>query len=179
MKAKKERYIDSYESIVLAARNEQSLHGPNSFEYAQFSSKIASAEAAYISSMHRLTSAVNEISHELALIERNYIPIRLLSNQSNQKNLICPKNNSFLGWIPHLDSYQLIQNVKPPPKEEIFRHWSYEPESKLTNLPLSIFNIIIFADQIGATDQTLWSALALVSVGIPSLPSLLSSVTIF
>jgi hypothetical protein len=118
MKAKKERYIDSYESIVLAARNEQSLHGPNSFEYAQFSSKIASAEAAFISLMHRLTSAVNEISHELALIERNYIPIRLLSNQSNQTNLICPKNNSFLGWIPHLDSYQLIQNVKPPPKED-------------------------------------------------------------
>jgi hypothetical protein len=161
MKAKKEKYIDSYESIVLAARNEQSLYGPNSFEYAQFSSKIASAEAAYISSMRRLTSAENEISHELALIERNYIPIRLLSNQSNQKNLICPKNNSFLGWIPHLDSYQLIQNVKPPPKEEIFRHCSYEPESKLTNLPLSIFNIITFADQIGATDQTLLTMLTI------------------
>ena len=111
--------------------------------------------------MRRLTSAENEISHELALIERNYIPIRLLSNQSNQKNLICPKNNSFLGWIPHLDSYQLIQNVKPPPKEEIFRHCSYEPESKLTNLPLSIFNIIIFADQIGATDQTLLTMLTI------------------
>ena len=161
MKAKKEKYIDSYESIVLAARNEQSLYGPNSFEHAQFSSKIASAEAAYISSMRRLTSAENEISHELALIERNYIPIRLLSNQSNQKNLICPKNNSFLGWIPHLDSYQLIQNVKPPPKEEIFRHCSYEPESKLTNLPLSIFNIITFADQIGATDQTLLTMLTI------------------
>ena len=161
MKAKKEKYIDSYESIVLAARNEQSLYGPNSFEYAQFSSKIASAEAAYISSMRRLTSAENEISHELALIERNYIPIRLLSNQSNQKNLICPKNNSFLGWIPHLDSYQLIQNVKPPPKEEIFRHCSYEPESKLTNLPLSIFNIITFADQIGATDPTLLTMLTI------------------
>ena len=68
MKAKKERYIDSYESIVLAARNEQSLHGPNSFEYAQFSSKIVSAESAYVSSMQRLTTAVNEISHELTLI---------------------------------------------------------------------------------------------------------------
>ena len=161
MKTKKERYIDSYESIVLAARNEQSLHGPNTFEFAQFNSKIISAESAYVSSMQRLTTSVNEIAHELALIERNYIPIRLLSNQSNQKNLICPKNNSFLGWIPHLDSYQLIQNVKAPPKEEIFRHCSYEPESKLTNLPLSIFNIIIFADQIGATDPTLLTMLTI------------------
>jgi hypothetical protein len=161
MKSKKERYIDSYESVVLAARNEQNLYSPNSFEYAQFSSKIASAEAAYLSSMRRLTSAEDVVSHELTLIERNYIPIRLLSNQSNQKNLICPTNNSFLGWIPHLDSYQLIQNVKPPPKEEIFRHCSYEPESKLTNLPLSIFNIITFADKIGATDQTLLTMLTI------------------
>ena len=49
MKTKKERYIDSYESIVLAARNEQSLHGPNTFEFAQFNSKIISAEFATFS----------------------------------------------------------------------------------------------------------------------------------
>ena len=147
--------------MVLAAQNEQNLHNANSFEHARFSSQISAAQAAYISSMRRLQLAENKILHELALIERNYIPIRLLSNQSNQKNLICPKNNAFLGWIPHLDSYQLIQNVKPPPKEEIFRHCSYEPESKLTNLPLSIFNIISFADQIGATDQTLLTMLTI------------------
>ena len=105
--------------------------------------------------MNRLKVAENLILHELALIERNYIPIRVLSNQSNQKNLICPSNNSFMGWIPHLDCYMLIQNVKAPPNNEIFRHISYEPESQLTNLPLSLYNIISFADQIGATDQTL------------------------
>jgi hypothetical protein len=44
-------------------------------------------------------------------------------------------------------------------KEEIVRHISFEPESQLTNLPLSIFNIIQFADQIGATDQTLLTML--------------------
>ena len=64
-----------------------------------------------------------------------------------------------MGWIPHLDKYQLIQNVKVPPKDEIFRHCSYEPESKLTNLPLSIFHLIQYADQIGATDPTLLSML--------------------
>ena len=161
MKYKEEKYVDSYESVVLSARNEQNLHRPNSFEYAQFSAKISSAESAYLSSLRRLNKAQDEVSHELSMIERNYIPIRLLSNQSNQKNLICPSNNSLLGWIPHLDSYQLIQNTKPPPKEEIFRHCSYEPESKLTNLPLSMFNIITFADKIGATDQTLLTMLTI------------------
>ena len=55
----------------------------------------------------------------------------------------------------------MIQNVKPPPKEEIFRHISFEPESQLTNLPLSIFNIIHFADQIGVTDHTLLTMLVI------------------
>ena len=159
LKAEKEKYIDRFESIVIAARNEQGFHDITSFEYAQLSSKIASAESAYLSSMQRLTESVNEIENELTLIERDYIPIRPLSTQSNQKNLICPKNNSFMGWIPHLDKYQLIQNVKVPPKDDIFRHCSYEPESKLTNLPLSIFHLIQYADQIGATDPTLLSML--------------------
>ena len=100
---KKEKAIDSYESTVLTAQNEQTLYDANSFEHARFASQISAAQSSYMSSMSRLKVAENMILHELALIERNYIPIRLLSNQSNQKNLICPWNNSFMGWIPHLD----------------------------------------------------------------------------
>ena len=75
--------------------------------------------------------------------------------QSDQKNQTIQKQNSFLGWIPHEDSYQLIQNTKVPPNDEIFRHISFEPESQMTNLLLSIFNLIHFGDAIGATDDVL------------------------
>jgi hypothetical protein len=159
LQSKRDKCIDSYESVVMSCQREQNLHPPHSFERVRLGSQIDAAQDAYASSMRRLQQSENVLRQELTVIERNYIPIRVLSNQSNQKNLICPKNNSSLGWIPHLDSYQLIQNVKPPPKEEIFRHISFEPESQLTNLPLSIFNIIQFADQIGATDQTLLTML--------------------
>jgi hypothetical protein len=63
--------------------------------------------------------------------------------------------------VPHLDSYQLIQNTKVPPHEEIFRHISFEPETQMTNLPLSIFNLIHFGDAIGATDQILLTMLTI------------------
>ena len=158
---KKEKVLELYESTAYKAQNEQTLYDPNSIEFARLASQVSAAQSSYLSSMTRLRTAENETSHDLTLLERDYIPIRLLSNQSNQKNLICPTNNSFLGWIPHLDTYKLIQNVKPPPKEEIFRHISYEPESQLSNLPLSIYNIITFADQIGATDQTLLTMLSI------------------
>ena len=37
----------------------------------------------------------------------------------------------------------------------MFRHISFEPETGLSNLPLSIFNLISYADEIGATDLVL------------------------
>jgi hypothetical protein len=159
LQVRRDKCIDIFDQIAISSQREINLYPPNAFERVRLNSQIASAQDAYASSMQRLQQTENALRHELAAIERTYIPIRVLSNQSNQKNLICPKNNSSLGWIPHLDAYQLIQNVKPPPKEEIFRHISFEPESQLTNLPLSIFNIIGFADEIGATDQTLLTML--------------------
>jgi hypothetical protein len=112
-------------------------------------------------SLHRLSQNEHQLRQDLTAIERDFHPIRLLSTQSNQKNLICPKQNSYLGWVPHLDSYQLIQNTKVPPHEEIFRHISFEPETQMTNLPLSIFNLIHFGDFIGATDQILLTMLTI------------------
>ena len=111
--------------------------------------------------MQRLDQNELKLRQELTAIENNFHPIRLLSTQSNQKNLICPKQNSYLGWVPHLDSYQLIQTTKVPPSEEIFRHISFEPETQMTNLPLSIFNLIHFGDSIGATDQILLTMLTI------------------
>ena len=79
----------------------------------------AEAHEACSNSIQRLHQTEGQLQRDLAVIERNFHPIRLLSTQSNQKNLICPKQNSYLGWMPHLDSYQLIQNTKTPPHEEI------------------------------------------------------------
>ena len=60
-------------------------------------------------------------------------------------------------WVgyPHLDSYHMIIKTKVPPADEIFRNISYEPQTKLSNLPLSIFNLIFYADSIGADDKNL------------------------
>ena len=82
-------------------------------------------------------------------------PIRTVSTQSNQKHLVVTRGNSILGWLPGEDSYVLIQNTKTPTQDEIFRHISHEPETGLSNLPLSIFNLISWADEIGCTDAVL------------------------
>ena len=51
--------------------------------------------------------------------------------------------------------------TKVPPESDIFRHISYEPESKLSNLPLSVYNLIHFADKIGADDRNLLTMLTI------------------
>ena len=49
----------------------------------------------------------------------------------------------------------MIQNSHCPPDPIILLQTSWEPESKLSNLPLLVFNLIHFADKIGATDDVL------------------------
>ena len=98
---------------------------------------------------------------QLAELERNFLPIQLLSTQSNQKNLTIRKQNCLVGWIPHQDKYVLIQNTTCPGESEIMRHISHEPETNLTNLPLSIHGLLLFADKIGATDQLLLTMLSI------------------
>ena len=71
------------------------------------------------------------------------------------KSHVVKKQHHCLGWIPHTDTYVLIQNSTCPPEAAILQHVSWEPESKLSNLPLSVFNLIHFADKIGATDDVL------------------------
>ena len=161
LESKREKVVDSYESSVLSCQRELPLHPQHSFEHARLQAQINSAHEACSNSIQRLHQTEGQLRRDLAVIERNFHPIRLLSTQSNQKNLICPKQNSYLGWMPHLDSYQLIQNTKTPPHEEIFRHISFEPETQMTNLPLSIFNLIHFGDSIGATDQLLLTMLTI------------------
>ena len=49
----------------------------------------------------------------------------------------------------------MIQNSHCPSEPTILLQTSWEPESKLSNLPLSVFNLIHYADKIGATDDVL------------------------
>ena len=63
--------------------------------------------------------------------------------------------NCVLGFIPAINSHKKIVNSKIPPEHDIFRHISFHPQTKTTNLPLSIKNLITFADTIGLSDQAL------------------------
>ena len=161
VQSKRDKMLDIFESQISSARNEQMLFQPHTVEFRRLSGQISAATNSYNSAMLRLQQSELLLQQELAAIERQFLPIRLLSTQSNQKNLIVPKQNSYLGWIPHLDLYQMLICTKVPPESDIFRHISYEPESKLSNLPLSVYNLIHFADKIGADDRNLLTMLTI------------------
>ena len=71
---KKEKVLELYESTAYKAQNEQTLYDPNSIEFARLASQVSAAQSSYISSMTRLRTAENETSHDLTLLERDYIP---------------------------------------------------------------------------------------------------------
>ncbi len=145
-------------------RLELATHGynsPPSWEKNQIKAKIQATLTSCSSIFDRFGRTEQEHLDQLVNLERNFLPIQLLSTQSNQKNLTIRKQNSLVGWIPHQDKYVLIQNTTCPSESEIMRHIAHEPETNLTNLPLSIHGLLLFADKIGATDQLLLTMLSI------------------
>ena len=108
---------DNNELILNQLRNELALYGVNpSWEKSQLKTKIQATAASCTAAFARFRQNEQEHMDELADLEANFIPIQLLSTQSNQKNLTIPKKNSSLGWIPHQDKYVPIQNTRTPPE---------------------------------------------------------------
>ena len=139
VQSKRDKMLDSFESQLSQMRNERLLYQQHSVEFRRISGQISACIQSYNAAMLRLQTSEYLLQQELADVEGQFLPIRLLSTQSNQKNLIVPKQNSYLGWIPHLDIYQKLICTKVPPESDIFRHISYEPESNyLTFLCLFI-----------------------------------------
>ena len=153
--SKKISLMDTNEHSIAINRAELSFLTVGTPEYRSLRAKMNATQRSFELSTFRLTQTENENQHQLREAEDNLAPVRIISNSSSNKHLILQQGDISLGWVPHLEKYEMIQNPKTPSKEAIFRHISYEPESKATNLPLSLFNLISFADRIGATDQTL------------------------
>ena len=155
---RREKSEEVYKTAELLNRSEQSLLRRDDHDgYNRLSALLQSAYESYAFSVARITNQERIVRSELDDIEKDIAPIRLLSTQSNQKHLVVNKHNSLLGWVPSEDQYVLIQNSKPPSSDEILRRVSHEPETGLTNLPLSIYNLIHWADEIGSTDTVLLS----------------------
>ena len=140
---KRDKCEEVYKTAELAYRSEVSLIRPNDRDaHDRLHAILTAAYESYAYTVSRLTNQERVVRSELEDIERDIAPIRLLSTQSNQKHLVVNKHNSLLGWVPSEDQYVLIQNSKPPSPDEILRKVSHEPETELTNLPLSIYNLI-------------------------------------
>ena len=136
--------------------------GPQDFNAGvRISTALRSAYEAYAWTVQRLATQEQALWDELHSLEGDMAPIRTVSTQSNQKHLVVPKGNGIVGWLPGEDHYVKIQQTKVPAQDEVFRHISFEPETALSNLPLSIFNLISWADEIGATDSVLLTMLTM------------------
>ena len=156
LSSKRDKVDDIYEAAEVHARTQRSLLNPADHDgHTRCYAELSSAHETYVNSMSRLTAQERSVREELTDIELDFMPIQLLSCQSNQKHLIVNKHSSLLGWMPSEDQYVLIQNPKPPTENELWRRVSHEPETGLSNLPLSIYNLIVLADEVGATDAVL------------------------
>ena len=55
----------------------------------------------------------------------------------------------------YTDERQRLLQIKQDHQDKILCNVSYEPDSQLSNLPLSIYQLLKFGEKIGSTDTTL------------------------
>ena len=159
---KRDSCEEKYNETALASTAQLQLLGPRDmFARIRISTALRSSYDSYAWTIQRLATQEDSFWDELNTLEGELAPIKTISNQANQKHLVQTKGNSIVGWLPGEESYVMLQQSKCPAQAEVFRHISYEPETGLSNLPLSIFNLISFADEIGATDLVLLQMLTM------------------
>ena len=83
---------------------------------------------------------INELKDYLA-------PIKDLTTSNNQKYWFMGRGLHTEGWNPIINGYEKIQQDKIPPEAEILLNVSYEPDSQLSNLPLSIYQLLKFGEK--------------------------------
>jgi hypothetical protein len=103
----------------------------------------------YQNQILRLQHRKRSVNQEIESME--FIP----SPETINKNLILHQHNIVKGWIPSIQQYTMLKNTKTPPDAEIFKNISFEPETNLTNLPLTVSKLIAFSESIGADDKCL------------------------
>ena len=81
--------------------------------------------------------------------------VYVASPETINKNLILHSHNTVKGWVPSTQKYTMLKNTKTPPDAEIFKNISFEPETNLTNLPLTVSKLINYSELIGADDKCL------------------------
>ena len=146
---------DTYDSVQNAWSYEIAITAPGTQEYRILNAKIQASTTTYRSQCQRLQHEENHLTDTIQRLTEELLPIRVITTQQNQKHLLCTKDSRTLGWVPHQNNYEMIVNTKLPEKDTILRQCSFEPTTKLSNLPLSIFRLIKYSETIGLSDAQL------------------------
>ena len=82
-----------------------------------------------------------------AELEDDLTPIKDLTTSNNQKYWFMIRGLHTEGWNPIINDYEKVQQDKIPPEAEILRNVSCEPDSQMSNLPLSIYQLLKFGEK--------------------------------
>ena len=106
--------------------------------------------------IHEYERQIRELQRTKTAVTQEIQAMELLpSPDTINRNLILYTHNIVKGWIPSKQDYSMLRNNKTPPDAEIFKNISFEPETNLTNLPLTISKLIAYSETIGADDKCL------------------------
>ena len=75
------------------------------------------------------------------------------SRSKNEHFWVLTSEAGLTGFLPATENHEKLVATKLPSEADITRVISYHTQTKRTNLPLSIRNIINMADKLGLSDE--------------------------
>ena len=130
---------------------------------AKFQQEVDMMECDLRMKIHECTLRTQEYQSQILRLENRKASVNqeidamvfISSPETINKNLVLHSHNTVKGWIPSAQKYTMLKNTKTPPDAEIFKNISFEPETNLTNLPLTVSKLIAYSELIGADDKCL------------------------
>ena len=107
------------------------------------------AELAYYQARH------SQLKNELISLQQQLSPILLVSSASNQRHFFLTSEDCNMGYNPYTDQFEMVIKTSQPQEPHILRCAAHHPQQKLFNLPLSLLNLLNYADRIGCSDAML------------------------
>ena len=114
----------------------------------------------FITSEQNITQhEVDRIQQEIETIQVEADFINLVPRSKNERFWILSSETGQLGFLPATGNHELVIATKNPSESNILKIVALHPSSKSTNVPLSIKNIILYADKLGLNDDSLLQCL--------------------
>ena len=139
--------------VIFNARRGQCAWPDNSEPL--MNAKLTSLHNQMVDETNRTQCEVDQLQTEIEGIQNEADFSNLVPRSKKERYWLLSSESGQVGFLPATGTHEKVTATKTPTEAEILKVVAWHPSQKSTNVPLSVKNIIIYADKIELNDDSL------------------------